>query len=73
MIVAILKKLIKAYHVVVSPWLGSRCRYVPSCSEYATQALELHGAMKGSWLAMKRVCRCHPWGGSGHDHVPEKK
>lgn len=72
MIVATLKKLINAYHVAISPWLGSRCRFVPSCSDYAIQALETHGAAKGSWLSAKRVCRCHPWGGHGHDPVPEK-
>lgn len=70
MIVATLKKLIKAYHGLISPWLGSRCRYVPTCSDYAIQALETHGAAKGSWLTAKRVCRCHPWGGHGYDPVP---
>jgi putative membrane protein insertion efficiency factor len=48
----------------------SPCRYVPSCSTYAVEALEAHGAVRGSWLATRRLCRCHPWGGSGYDPVP---
>jgi putative membrane protein insertion efficiency factor len=48
-----------------------RCRYTPSCSEYALEALRRHGARAGGWLAVKRICRCHPWGGCGHDPVPE--
>jgi len=66
------KSIIKLYYWVVSPWLGTRCRFVPSCSEYANQALENHGAIKGILLTSKRICRCHPWGGSGYDPVPEK-
>lgn len=62
--------MIKVYYWAVSPWLGSRCRYAPSCSEYAIQALDQHGAIKGSWLSIKRIARCHPWGGEGHDPVP---
>ena len=50
----------------------SPCRYLPSCSEYAVEALEVHGAMRGGWLATKRICRCNPWGGHGWDPVPEK-
>ena len=67
---AILKALLRLYHWVVSPWLGSRCRFVPTCSDYAQQALDQHGALKGSFLTLKRVSRCHPWGGDGHDPVP---
>lgn len=48
------------------------CRFTPSCSEYALHALQRHGALKGSWLSIKRICRCNPWGGCGHDPVPEK-
>jgi len=48
------------------------CRFTPSCSEYALEALRTHGALKGSWLAVKRICRCHPWSECGHDPVPEK-
>ena len=62
--------LIKGYRLFVSPWLGCNCRYVPSCSEYALEAIDGHGALRGSWLAVGRLCRCHPWGGSGYDPVP---
>lgn len=51
-------------------WRPSPCRYVPSCSTYALEAVELHGAARGSWLAVRRISRCHPWGGHGHDPVP---
>lgn len=70
MMVSILKKLLKAYYWAVSPWLGNRCRFVPSCSEYAQQALDQHGALKGCYLTIKRLLRCHPWGGDGFDPVP---
>lgn len=62
--------LFKLYYWTISPLLGTRCRYVPSCSEYAQQALALHGPFKGLWLAIKRISRCHPWGGHGIDPVP---
>ncbi|MBI1776815.1 MAG: membrane protein insertion efficiency factor YidD [Proteobacteria bacterium] len=62
--------LIKAYRLVVSPWLGCNCRYLPSCSEYALDALHDHGAATGSWLMLRRILRCHPWGGAGYDPVP---
>ncbi|NNC99743.1 MAG: membrane protein insertion efficiency factor YidD [Gammaproteobacteria bacterium] len=68
--VAVLKKIIAVYRWLLSPWLGNRCRYVPTCSEYAMQALERHGVVKGLGLATNRICRCHPWGGEGHDPVP---
>jgi putative membrane protein insertion efficiency factor len=58
------------YKRFVSPIMPPACRYMPTCSEYAAQAISLHGAGKGSWLAMKRICRCHPWGGHGYDPVP---
>lgn len=61
---------VHAYRLVISPMIGTNCRYEPSCSAYAIEALEIHGALKGSWLALKRICRCHPWGGSGIDNVP---
>lgn len=63
---------VKAYRYLISPWLGSRCRFAPSCSEYAIEALAEHGAAKGTWLAMRRVGRCHPWCSGGWDPVPKK-
>lgn len=62
--------LVRGYRVAISPLLGSVCRYTPSCSEYALVALETHGAFRGTWLALRRISRCHPWGGAGHDPVP---
>ena len=62
--------LVWIYRFLVSPWLGNNCRYDPSCSQYTLDALRLHGAFRGSWLATKRIGRCHPWGGSGYDPVP---
>lgn len=62
--------LIKIYQVLLSPWLGPRCRFVPSCSQYAEQAFRKHGPFKGIWLSARRILRCHPWGGSGYDPVP---
>jgi uncharacterized protein len=62
--------LIRAYQVGISPWLGPACRYEPTCSAYADQAVRKHGAARGSWLALRRLLRCHPWGGSGYDPVP---
>lgn len=62
--------LIRVYQLFVSPLLGANCRYVPSCSEYAADALRQYGAIRGGWLALKRIMRCHPWGGSGHDPLP---
>lgn len=62
--------LIRAYQQVVSPYLPPACRYTPTCSEYAVEALRKHGAGRGSWLAVRRLLRCHPWGGSGYDPVP---
>ncbi|MCC8113837.1 MAG: membrane protein insertion efficiency factor YidD [Bacteroidales bacterium] len=58
------------YRLCISPMLGQNCRYLPTCSEYALQALRKHGPLRGSWLAIKRISRCHPWGGSGYDPVP---
>lgn len=61
---------IRFYQLCISPMLPPSCRYTPSCSHYAIEALKKHGPIKGTWLAIKRICRCHPWGGSGHDPVP---
>ena len=62
--------VVRAYRLVISPLLGRNCRFHPSCSEYAIEALEKHGSWKGSWLAVKRVARCHPWHPGGYDPVP---
>jgi uncharacterized protein len=61
---------IRAYQVALSPLLAPACRFEPSCSRYAIEAIERHGALRGTWLAAKRIGRCHPWGGFGHDPVP---
>ncbi|WP_082219654.1 membrane protein insertion efficiency factor YidD [Massilia sp. NR 4-1] len=66
----LLSFLLRAYQLIVSPMLGPRCRFYPSCSNYALEALRVHGAGKGSWLAFRRVCRCHPWNNGGLDPVP---
>ena len=65
--------LLKAYRAVISPLYGQVCKYYPSCSAYALEAVTVHGAMKGSWLAIRRLSRCHPWGGHGFDPVPEQE
>lgn len=62
---------VRGYRLFLSPLLGQNCRYTPTCSAYAIEALERHGALKGGWLAARRLARCHPWGGSGVDDVPE--
>ncbi|HTY98295.1 MAG TPA: membrane protein insertion efficiency factor YidD [Rhodocyclaceae bacterium] len=62
--------LIQAYRYLISPMLGSRCRFHPSCSEYAVEALGRHGLAKGLWLAVRRLGRCHPWHPGGYDPVP---
>lgn len=62
---------IKAYQLTLSPWLGRQCRYLPTCSAYAEEAVQRFGARRGAWLAVKRLGRCHPWGSSGYDPVPE--
>lgn len=65
--------LVALYRLLISPWLGNNCRFEPSCSAYAMEALRTHGAFRGTWLAVRRIGRCHPWGGSGYDPVPEKE
>jgi putative membrane protein insertion efficiency factor len=70
---------VRIYRAVISPALGAffgptgGCRYTPTCSAYAAEAVRAHGAVSGSWLSVRRVCRCHPWGGFGHDPVPPAK
>ena len=62
--------LVRFYRLAISPWLGGNCRFEPTCSAYAIEALQMHGVLRGSWLAIRRISRCHPWGGSGYDPVP---
>ena len=67
---AALRVLIWIYRYLVSPVIGPRCRFTPTCSEYADEAIAVHGAVQGSNLAIRRILRCHPWGGLGYDPVP---
>ncbi len=69
----IIKKVIRFYKLAISPYTVRACRYTPSCSEYALEALDKHGLVKGLYLATKRYLSCNPWGGLGYDPVPEKK
>ncbi|TXH70194.1 MAG: membrane protein insertion efficiency factor YidD [Thiothrix sp.] len=69
----ILLGVIRGYQLFLSPLLGSNCRYYPSCSHYAHEAIQKHGALRGSWLGLKRISRCHPWHEGGIDLVPEPK
>lgn len=62
--------LIRFYQRAISPILPMACRYHPTCSAYGIEAVQKHGALKGGWIALKRIARCHPWGGHGHDPVP---
>jgi putative membrane protein insertion efficiency factor len=61
---------VRLYQLLVSPWLGANCRFQPPCSVYAIEALQSYGVLRGSWMAVRRIGRCHPWGGSGYDPVP---
>lgn len=60
-------KLVKAYQYLISPLMGPSCRFTPTCSEYSIQAIDKYGPLKGSWLSIKRISKCHPWGKSGED------
>lgn len=71
-IAGLLRGLILTYRYTLSAVMGRTCRFAPSCSEYAEEAIARHGPLRGSWLALKRIARCHPWGGSGYDPVPEE-
>ena len=70
MIRTLLIGLVRGYRLLLSPWLGSACRFTPTCSAYALEALQVHGAAAGSYLAAARIARCHPWCDGGHDPVP---
>lgn len=67
---AILVLFVRVYQVMLSPYLPNSCRYSPTCSQYMIEAVQKHGALKGGWMGLKRIGRCHPWGGHGHDPVP---
>jgi putative membrane protein insertion efficiency factor len=67
---AILRGLIRAYQLLIAPVLGPRCRHLPSCSEYTSEAIALHGPVRGGWMGLCRIVRCNPWGPSGYDPVP---
>lgn len=73
MIKTLLIGLVKGYRLLLSPWLGSACRFEPTCSAYSLQALQAHGAAAGSYLTLARLARCHPWCVGGHDPVPVQK
>lgn len=66
----VLKFVVRVYQIVLSPLLGPNCRYYPTCSQYALEALETHGSFRGVWLTLKRIARCHPWHEGGFDPVP---
>lgn len=70
MMTKLLIALVQLYRYLFSPWLGNQCRFYPTCSEYALQALREHGAIRGSWLTLCRLSRCHPWHAGGCDPVP---
>jgi len=65
--------IIKIYQFIVSPLIGQNCRYLPTCSEYAIESLKLHGLLRGSFFAIRRVLKCHPFGGHGFDPIPKRK
>jgi uncharacterized protein len=67
-----LMALLRAYRFALSPWLGSACRFEPTCSAYSLQAIEAHGAAAGTYMTLHRLARCHPWCAGGHDSVPER-
>ena len=65
--------IIKIYQFIFSPLIGKNCRYIPTCSEYAVESLKLHGLLRGSFFAIKRILKCHPYGGHGFDPIPNRK
>ena len=69
----VLRGAVRAYQLLLSPVLPPSCRYLPTCSDYAVEAIERHGALRGTALALRRLARCHPWGSSGYDPVPEPR
>ena len=73
MLARILIGAVRVYQLAISSWTPSSCRFMPSCSAYAIEALERHGALRGAWLTLRRLGRCHPWGGHGYDPVPAER
>ena len=69
---SVLRILIRGYQLIVSPWLGPRCRFHPTCSNYALEAVDRHGGLRGGWLALRRIGRCHPFHPGGFDPVPDR-
>jgi putative membrane protein insertion efficiency factor len=69
----VLLAFIFAYRLLLSPFLGANCRFYPTCSAYASEAIETHGAVRGTWLGLKRILKCHPWHPGGFDPVPPAK
>ena len=67
----LLLAIIRAYQFLLSPWVGNQCRFYPTCSHYAAEAIDRHGAVRGVWLALRRIGRCHPWHPGGMDPVPD--
>ena len=70
MMVRILVSIVKAYQLVLSPFFGQQCRFYPTCSHYAVEAIQKHGALRGSYYTVRRLLRCHPWCDGGHDPIP---
>jgi len=70
---SLLLALIDAYRLLLSPFFGTQCRFYPTCSAYAREAIEVHGSLRGSWLAVKRILKCHPWHPGGVDPVPPRR
>ncbi len=68
----VMRLAIRGYQLAISPLLPMSCRYLPTCSSYAAEAIAVHGPLKGGWLGLRRILRCHPWGGSGFDPVPPR-
>ena len=73
MLSRILIGAVRVYQLAISSWTPSSCRFTPSCSAYAIEALAAHGALRGGWLTLRRLGRCHPWGGHGYDPVPARR